>query len=107
LSHKVRFTERYNLAFDFNVINIFNESNILGRVNTPSNVSTSIAGLALPSAVNDEPKAINYVLTNGILSNFEAFYNNPAAPERKNTALGLANSYQAGRQVRFALRFNF
>lgn len=107
LSHKVRFTERYNLAFDFNVINIFNESNILGRVNTPSNVSTSIAGLGLPSAVDNEPKAINYVLTNGILSNFEAFYNNPATPERKNTALGLANSYQAGRQVRFALRFSF
>ena len=107
LTHKVRFTERYALTFDFNVINIFNEANVLTVNNTGSGVSASIATLGLPSTVNDEPKAINYVLTNGILSNFNAFVNSTAEPRYKNTALGLANAFQGGRQIRFALRFNF
>ncbi len=107
LTHTVRFTERFRLAFDFNVINLFNEANVLGVSNTPSSVGTSIAGLKLPSNVTTEPQAINYVLTNGITSNFNAFVNDPAAPERKNTGYRFDNNWQGGRAIRFAFRFNF
>jgi len=107
VSHRIKFGERYGLNFDFNVINIFNEANVLTIVTDPAAINPSIATLNLPASVTDEPSALNYVLTNGILSNFNAYLNDPAAPQRKQTALGLANGFQGGRQIRLGLRFTF
>ena len=109
VSHRVRFgeSERYALNFDFNVLNVFNEANVLTIVTEPGAINPSIATLGLPASITDEPKALNYVLTNGILSNYQAFLNDPAAPQRKQTAQGLPNSFQGGRQIRLGLRFTF
>ncbi len=109
VSHRVRFggSERYALNFDFNVLNIFNEANVLSIVTDPGAINPSIATLKLPASVTDEPKALNYILTNGILSNYQAFLNDATAPQRKQTALGLANGFQGGRQIRLGLRFTF
>lgn len=109
VSHRVKFgsNERLGLAFDFNVLNIFNEGNVLGVVSSPGAINPSISTLGLPAAVNDEPKAINYILTTGILSNYNTFLNDPTAPQRKTTALGMGNSFQGGRQVRLGVRFTF
>lgn len=109
ISHRVKFgnNERYALNFDFNVLNIFNEANVLSIVTRPAAINPSLAQLGLPAAVNDEPKALNYILTNGILNNFNTYLNDPAAPQRKQTALGLSDSFQGGRQIRLGLRFTF
>ena len=109
VSHRVRFggSERYALNFDFNVLNIFNEANVLSIVTEPGAINPSISTLKLPASVTDEPKALNYILTNGILSNYQAFLNDATAPQRKQTALGLANGFQGGRQIRLGLRFTF
>ncbi|MFN0084869.1 MAG: TonB-dependent receptor domain-containing protein [Blastocatellia bacterium] len=109
VSHRIKFgsNEKLGLAFDFNVLNIFNEANVLGVVSTPGAINPSIGTLGLPAAVNDEPKALNYLLTTGILNNYNTFLNDPAFPQRKQTALGMANSFQGGRQVRLGIRFTF
>ncbi|MGE0129590.1 MAG: carboxypeptidase regulatory-like domain-containing protein [Blastocatellales bacterium] len=109
VSHRVKFggSERYTMAFDFNVINIFNEANVLTIVTDPGAISPAISTLKLPASVTDEPSALNYILTNGILSNYQAFLNDPAVPQRKQTALGMANGFQGGREIRLGVRFTF
>ncbi len=107
VSHRLKLGERVGMVFDFNVLNAFNRASVLGQVDNPAALSTSIASLGLPATVNNEPKALNYVLTNGIVSNFNTFLNDPAAPQRKQTALGYGNSFQGGRAVRLGVRFTF
>ncbi len=107
LSHRVKFgsSERFGLIFDFNVINLFNEANILDRFNDPGGINPSPSGLGLASL--DEPTLLKRLLTQGILTEYRNFLNDTASPQRKNTALGLANSFQGGRQVRMGVRFTF
>jgi Carboxypeptidase regulatory-like domain/TonB-dependent Receptor Plug Domain len=107
LSHRVRFGsgERLGLIFDFNVINLFNEANVLDLVNTPGGVNPSPSTLGL--ATLDEPALLKRLLSQGITAQYTAFLNDPANPQRKNTANGLANSFQAGRQIRMGVRFTF
>ncbi len=105
ISHRIRFGGSRSLSLEFNVLNLFNEDNVLGFVNTPAAINPSIGTLGLPVA--DEPEALNYLLSNGIVPQFETYLNNPALPQRKNTAYGLANSFQGFRTVRFGVKFNF
>lgn len=107
LSHRVRFggSERFGLIFDFNVINLFNEANVLDRFNDPGGINPSPSGLGLASL--DEPTLLKRLLTQGILTEYRNFLNDTASPQRKNTALGLANSFQGGRQIRMGIRFTF
>ena len=109
IQHTYKFggSERYGLVFDFNVLNLFNEANVLYFVDTPAGINPSLGTLGLPATVTNEPQALNYILTNGITSQFQAYLNSTTAPQRKNTAVGLANSFQGGRQVRFGVRFTF
>jgi hypothetical protein len=107
LSHQVRFGRRQSLTFEFNVLNLFDEKNTLGLADNPGYVNPSISTLKLPPSVTNEPEAINYVLTNGIVSNYDAFLNDPANPQRKDTALGMASAFQGPRAVRLAVRFSF
>jgi hypothetical protein len=109
IQHRFNFGsgERYGLNFNFNVLNLFNEANVLGRVNTPAGVNPSLSNLGLPASINTEPKELNYILTNGIVPNINAYLNDPANPQRKNTAYGFANNFQGGRQVRLGVGFTF
>lgn len=109
IQHTYKFggSERYGLVFDFNVLNLFNEANTLYLVDTPAGINPSLGTLGLPATVTNEPQALNYILTNGITSQFQAYLNSTTAPQRKNTAVGLANSFQGGRQVRLGIRFTF
>jgi len=95
------------LTVELNIENVFNERNVLNRVNTPAAVNPSISTLRLPSSVTGEPAALNYILTNGISSNWDAFLNDPAAPQRKNTAFGMANLFQTPRAIRVGVKFSF
>lgn len=107
VQHKFRFgaSEQYGLTFEFNALNIFNESNILDNQTSYNAINPSIATLKLN--VPDEPAAINYLLTKGIVNEFNAFLNDPTAPQRKQTALGLPTSFQTGRAIRLGVRFTF
>jgi hypothetical protein len=107
IRHIYRVRESKTLEFDFNVINLFNEANTLTVVRTPASVNPDRATLNLPASVNSNGAALGYILTNGIVSNFNNYLNNPANPERKNTALGFANGFQGGRQIRLGVRFTF
>ncbi|MBS1811036.1 MAG: TonB-dependent receptor [Acidobacteria bacterium] len=106
-TYKFGANERYGVVFDFNVLNLFNEANVLYLVDTPAGINPSLGTLGLPATVTNEPQALNYILTNGITSQFQAYLNSTSAPQRKNTAVGLPNSFQGGRQVRFGVRFTF
>lgn len=106
ISHRMRFGgSNKSVSLELNVLNLFNEDNVLGLVNTPAGVNPSISTLGLPVA--DEPEALNYILTNGITSQFDTYLNNPANPQRKDTAYGMPNWFQGFRTVRFGVKFHF
>lgn len=101
ISHGLKFggTEQYKLDFSFNVLNIFNETNVLNKVVTAGAINPSISTLGLSGMSASD--AIKYILTDGILDQYYTFLNDSAYPQRQNTAYGLANSYQAGREIRW------
>lgn len=107
VQHKFRFgsNEQYGLTFEFNALNLFNESNVLDNETSYNAINPSIGTLKLN--VPDEPAALNYILSKGITNEFNAFLNDPAAPQRKQTALGLPTSFQTGRAIRLGVRFTF
>ena len=94
VSHRIRFGggSKY-MSLEMNVLNLFDEANVLGFSNAPHGVDPSIGTLGLPVA--DEPEALNYVLTNGIVPQFDAYLNSAANPQRKDTAFGLDNWFQS------------
>ncbi len=105
VSHKIRFGSSRYMSLEANVLNLFDEDNILGLYTSPAGVNPSIGTLGLPVA--NEPEALNYVLTNGIVPQFNAYLNNPASPQRRDSARGMANSFQGFRAVRVGVKFNF
>lgn len=107
ITHQVRMGERYRFEFNVNVLNIFNQTSVMSRVDNPGAVNPSISTLKLPANITNEPQALNYVLTNGIIPNYEAFLADPANPQRKQTALNWDNAYQAPRSLRLGFRFMF
>src|SRR6266542_2853424 len=107
VTHRYKITEQYVLAFDFNVINLFNQATVLGVQTNLNGIDPSIGTLKLPATIKTAADAINYILTNGIVDNFNAFLNDPAFPQRKQTASGFSNRFQDVRGIRVGLRFTF
>ena len=105
LSHRLSLSGARSLVFEFNVLNVFDEANVLGRNTSPAGVNPSIATLRLPVA--NEPEALNYILTNGIMSNWNTYINDATAPQRRNTAYGMDNLFQGPRAIRLGVKFNF
>ena len=106
LSHRIRFGGgSKTLALEMNVLNLFDEDNVLALWNTPAGVNPSISTLNLPVA--DEPEALNYLLSNGIVPQFNAYLNDPASPQRKDSAYGMARAFQGFRTIRFGVKFQF
>jgi hypothetical protein len=106
-THRYKIKEEYVVAFDFNVFNLFNQATTLGLQTNLNGINPSISTLNLPATAQTPGSAINYILTNGIVNNFNAFLNDPAFPQRKQTAAGFANRFQGGREIRLGLRFTF
>lgn len=107
ISHGLKFggKEQYGLDFSFNVLNLFNEANVLNKVVTVGAINPGAATLGLTGMSPTE--VIKYILTNGITDQYYTFLNDSAYPQRQNTAYGLSNSYQAGREMRWGVRFTF
>ena len=72
------------MSLEMNVLNLFNEDNVLGVYNAAASTQHRHAGLP----VADEPEALNYVLTNGIVLAVQRVPERPGAPQRKDTLPG-------------------
>jgi Carboxypeptidase regulatory-like domain/TonB-dependent Receptor Plug Domain len=114
LTHHIRFgnDRRFAVAFDFNVINVFNEANKLAF-----NQNKSSAYFALDQtdvvASGDTAAATNVLTSSGVLSQYSAAVakfatdNGVPAAWATNLAFGNPISFQEPRQVRFGFRFLF
>ena len=104
LRHKYRMTERFTVTFDLDFLNLFNESNELGRftVVSPANLNAGALGIT----PNDEVVAIQQ-LFNGGIRNLIQNYLDASPTIRTDARYNLANAFQAGREVRFGVRFLF
>jgi Carboxypeptidase regulatory-like domain/TonB-dependent Receptor Plug Domain len=114
LTHRIRFgnDRRFAIAFDFNVINVFNEANKLAF-----NQNKSSAYFALDQtdvvASGDTAAATNVLTSSGVLSQYSAAVakfatdNGVPAAWATNLAFGNPISFQEPRQVRFGFRFLF
>jgi hypothetical protein len=109
VSHKYKFgrDNRYTLALDLNVLNLWDEANVtslfttLSAVNVPETTICTIANCTNVQAINQ--------LTAGTLYQPALNYLNGTASvlNRKDNRYGLPNGYQSPRSVRFGMRFFF
>lgn len=105
LRHKYRFgtSERFTMVFDLDILNLFNESNELGRDELYNSLSVLGENIGLSS---DEATAIaafqRQPTTSAILA-----YLNGSAGNGKRPTYNLPNSFQGGRTVRFGFRLLF
>lgn len=106
LSHRYRFgrDDKFAVAFDFNVLNVFNENNVLG-LNTSLTQSSYFALDASDlSATGNEVEATNILTSRGARAILDTYLTDPF---NKNQAYKLPNLFQAPRTVRFGMRFIF
>ena len=113
LSHKYRFgrDDRFGLAFDFNVLNVFNENNVLGLNNSLTQSSYYLldfcevdpAGCNAPST--NYVAAVNILTSKGVLSQLNTSMGGD--PFYSNQAYKQPNQFQAPRSVRFGVRLLF
>lgn len=113
VAHHFKFgdNEQREIVFDFNVINAFNQATITGKstgyVGTGATNANNLGLRNASGQVLDEVAAINYLLNNGILDRVQAYVNDPARPELRNSARGLPTGFQGARSVRLGVRFTF
>jgi len=111
LSHAVRFgsENRYTIIFDFNVLNLFNENNVIAV-----NQNLQVGGFALAESdvcpvEQTVVCATNKLTSGGVLSQFtaaEAAFTGGVAKAR-NIGFNQPIAFQDPRSVRFGFRFKF
>jgi hypothetical protein len=128
LTHRYRFgrDDRFTVAFDFNVLNVFNENNVLA-VNQNKHSSFFTFSEGSVCANESTVCAVNALTSNGVLTQYAAaeqafFVGYPAFPTAQRTfanalvrgVAGARNlafmqpiSYQDPRSVRFGFRLMF
>lgn len=116
-THKYKFgrDNRFTLAFDLNILNIFNEANVLGFDTNEHNPSWYDFDYSLVGS--DYVSATNFLTSNGILSQVNqeltpagcVNYSGSAGTDNfcKNQSFRKANSFQGPRTVRFGFRLFF
>lgn len=113
LQHRYRFgaDERFAIVADFNVINVFNENNVLGISTTQENASLYLldaSEVAPATSTNVFRDAVNILTSRGVLNELRASQGTlQTNPENFNEAFQLPNLFQAPRSVRFGFRFIF
>jgi len=111
LRHKYRFgsNERFTMVAEFDIINLLNESNILGHQTqiSSTNVVGANIGFTQGGAAAREVATINAIFNGGIESRLLTFFNDPANPQRRSGTYNLPNLYQGPREVRFGFRLLF
>lgn len=104
VSHKYRFgrDNKYALGLDLNVTNLFDESNVIDVQNKIDATGIHCGDI---NAAFTATQCMNYILTNGIVSNVQSFL--AATPTARTATYGLPAAYQGPRSVRFGMRFLF
>ncbi|HEY0098994.1 MAG TPA: TonB-dependent receptor [Pyrinomonadaceae bacterium] len=107
LTHRYRFgnENRFALAFDFNVLNVFNENNVL-TLDTRESSAYYALGVSEVSATGNFVEAVNRLTSVGILNELNESVNHDPDFNISRT-YGLPNAFQAPRSVRFGFRFQF
>ncbi|MBS1793579.1 MAG: TonB-dependent receptor [Acidobacteria bacterium] len=117
LTHKYRFgrDNRFGIAFDLNILNMFNEANVLSVDNTKTNESWYIVDYS--SVAGDYVAATNALQNGGVLNvlnsetslaGCQAYSGSAAAGNFcLNQSYLRPNGYQGPRTVRFGFRFFF
>lgn len=107
LTHRYRFgrDDRFTVAFDFNVLNVFNEANALSVSNSRT---SGFYGLSVGevSATENYVQAVNTLTSGGIIQQL----NRSIAADpgfSLNQAYRLPSVFQSPRTVRFGFRFLF
>ena len=104
IHHRIRFggSERFSIVLDLDVLNLFNESNVLGVFDNISSVNIPATDIGL-SANTPEAEA-QFQRTNTRDAIVDLFNSDP---EAKDVRFGIANSFQSPRTIRFGFRFIF
>lgn len=106
IRHKYRFgsDNRFTLAFDFDVLNLFNEANELQRFEAISTASINFDENDIPLAA-DELEGIKLFQSENTSDRINSFLR--ANPSRLDPRYNQPTVFQAGRSVRFGFRFMF
>jgi hypothetical protein len=104
IHHRYRFgrNERLSLVFDLDILNLFNESNVLTIFDNISSVNIEPDEVGLSA---NTPTAEAQFQRQNTRDKIVALFN--ADPSLKDTRFGIANSFQAPRTIRFGVRFLF
>lgn len=108
-NHRYKFgrDNRFAVIFNFNINNLFDERNVTDfhRLITDAGVDLSFSDLGF----TDDLVGTNAAITNGVGNQIRSFLATSATlvDPRYNAAKPVANSFQAPRNVRFGLRFQF
>lgn len=112
VSHKYKFgrDNRYTLVGDLNILNLFDEDNVLGVYTQKSAVTMSpnTFGYVNPDGSTNYVGAINAWNSGALLTPINTYLaGTPTALNRTDSRYGQANSFQGPRSVRFGFRFLF
>ena len=108
LTHRIRFgnDNRFAVAFDFNVINVFNESNPLYLDQNKSSGYFALAESDV-AASGSTVDATNILTSGGVLSQYKAAETAFGLGFARNAGFQLPVTFQEPRAVRFGFRFSF
>jgi hypothetical protein len=107
---------RYELAFDFNVLNVFNQNAVTSLNTTRYRVTNTIAAKDIDPLYDRETQTLipilNRILSGQITTQLNQLENGglpslTGRPNPKSALYGAPSGYQAARSVRFGLRFRF
>lgn len=110
LSHKYKFgrDNRFTLAFDFNVLNAFNQNGVTGLNATKYLNVNGVSGEDIDPNYDPETQTLRYVLNQVLagrigpqIAALDTLVGN------RNTLYGAPSRYQASRNVRFGFRLSF
>ncbi|HEY6402560.1 MAG TPA: hypothetical protein VI479_14185, partial [Blastocatellia bacterium] len=124
LTHRFKIKERFSLAFDFNVFNVFNQNIVTGLSTDKYRVTNGISAIDIDPTYDADAQTLtnvfNNILNGQIGPQIDGLANGAnrsiqgAPGSRTNgrtnpirSLYGQPGGYQDGRNVRFGLRFTF
>ena len=102
IHHRYRFAERYAIVFDLDVLNLFNEANVIAVFDNISSVNIPATDIGLSA---NAPEAEAQFQRTNTRDKINAILNSPSGS--KDARFGLPNTFQSPRTVRFGFRFQF
>lgn len=105
VSHKIRLSERYEFAFSLNILNLFDQDNVLTLFNTISPDDLAAESFPGCAACTDQLNTIRAVFNGGLQSQvLSGLDSGVITPDAR---YGQADRFQTGRELRFGLKFIF